>query len=248
MCGVSRKRCNEGAAARRERCFFMSIESENRCVSVSVEGARGRRVRSMEDGFVSEVLALRERGDWRQVVDKYHDHPQRNKLLWVFPSPENFKFLHETMRRLACDKILSVGCGSGLLEWLIMESTGLDVVGVEVEGAWWGSRHAPPALAPRLLTDADSARRAPRVRRLLQESAATAILFCYFINGPAFTSYMAEFAGSVAVIVGPGPGKGVHADPKPFDELGRDWNLFDSQEVRRSNDHIAIYVKRTAAS
>lgn len=78
----------------------------------------------MEDNFVNSVVTLYKEKDWRSIVNKYRDYPERNKLLWVFPTEENFVFLRKCLAELGCDRILSVGCGSGLLEWMITEATG----------------------------------------------------------------------------------------------------------------------------
>lgn len=77
----------------------------------------------MED-ITNEVIALYKEKNWKDIVEKYHDHPDRSSLLWVYPTEENFEFLRQSLGDLKCDSILSVGCGSGLLEWMITEATG----------------------------------------------------------------------------------------------------------------------------
>lgn len=79
------------------------------------------------DNFVNDVLELYTAKDWRKIVNKYHDYPERNKLLWVYPSEENFEFLKRNLEQLGCDHVISVGCGCGLLEWMICEATGVFV-------------------------------------------------------------------------------------------------------------------------
>lgn len=78
----------------------------------------------MEDNLVNEIVELHKEKKWREIVEKYHDHPDRNKILWVFPSEDNFEFLRRTLKELQCNELLSIGCGSGLLEWMIKEATG----------------------------------------------------------------------------------------------------------------------------
>lgn len=73
---------------------------------------------------------------------------------------------------------------------------------------------------------------------------STALLFCYFNNRPAFNDYLKHFKGDVIIIIGPGIGKNVHTDPKPFNDVSDEWELFRSQEVRKSADFIAVYNKR----
>jgi hypothetical protein len=42
----------------------------------------------------------------------------------------------------------SIGCGCGFLEWLLSEATDLEVGGIEVNEAWWRSKHATPQRIP----------------------------------------------------------------------------------------------------
>lgn len=74
--------------------------------------------------LVNNVLELYKERNWKAIVNNYRDHPDRNKLLWVYPTEENFKFIDKCMTLLKCETILSIGCGSGLLEWMIKEATG----------------------------------------------------------------------------------------------------------------------------
>ncbi|XP_063827087.1 uncharacterized protein LOC135076591 [Ostrinia nubilalis] len=194
----------------------------------------------MQENLVNDVVELYKEKKWKDIVEKYHDHPDRNKLLWVFPSEENLSFLRKHLQRLRCDKVLSIGCGSGLLEWIITEATGIPVSGVEIDGAWWHCKYAPPTFIPLLFT----ANKLERdIITLLQESHNTALLFCYFNNREAFKEYLKYFSGKVVVIIGPADGKGVHTDPRPFGGISEEWTLYHSQEVRDSKDFIAIYSR-----
>lgn len=113
--------------------------------------------------------------------------------------------------------------------------------GVEVDSAWWNSKYAPPTFISLLLTS-------PKLDKdtinVLQNSMNTAIMFCYFNNRPAFEDYIKHFSGTCLIIIGPGDDKGVHTDPKPFDDVNEDWMLYKWQEVRSSKDFIAVYCKK----
>lgn len=76
------------------------------------------------DDLVTEVITLYQQKKWKDIGEKFHDHPDRNKLLWVFPSEDNFRFLAQCLQELGCARVLSIGCGSGLLEWMFTEATG----------------------------------------------------------------------------------------------------------------------------
>lgn len=78
----------------------------------------------MEDNFANSVIDLYKEKNWRDIVERFHDHPDRSKLLWVFPTVDNFEFLKKCVEKFGCDRILSIGCGSGLLEWMTSEATG----------------------------------------------------------------------------------------------------------------------------
>ncbi|XP_047999591.1 uncharacterized protein LOC125236713 isoform X2 [Leguminivora glycinivorella] len=99
---------------------------------------------------------------------------------------------------------------------MIEQATGLPTAGLEVDGAWWRCKYAPPTFIPLLLTpptpDEDTAR--------LLRAPGTALLFCYFNNRPAFEEYLQQYTGRVLVIIGPGEGAGVHAEPRPLAGAG----------------------------
>ncbi|RVE44316.1 hypothetical protein evm_011040 [Chilo suppressalis] len=197
-------------------------------------------VTNMEEEFVNDVIMLYKEKKWKDIVEKYHDHPQRNKLLWVFPGEVNLRFIEECLHQLGCDKILSIGCGSGLLEWIITQATGVPVSGVEVDGAWWHCKYAPPTFVPLIFTPS---KLEGDLISVLRASNNTALMFCYFNNREAFEDYLNYYSGNVLIIIGPGEGKGVHTDPRPFGDVSENWKLYKSQEVRTSKDYIAVYHK-----
>ncbi|KAG6441639.1 hypothetical protein O3G_MSEX002012 [Manduca sexta] len=192
----------------------------------------------MEGDIVNSVLELYKDSKWRDIVDRYHDHPERNKLLWVYPSGENFQFLKQCLEDLLCTNIVSIGCGSGLLEWIMSQATGIPVSGVEVDGAWWHCKYAPPTFIPLLFTPMEIDK---EIITLLSKPH-TALMFCYFNARAAFENYLNKFSGNVLIIIGPGEGKGVHTEPRPFEEVDN-WKLYKWQEVRQSRDFIAVYVR-----
>ena len=46
------------------------------------------------------------------------------RYLWIRPSEDNLEFIKEETVKSGCLQIISIGCGSGLLEWLIHKATG----------------------------------------------------------------------------------------------------------------------------
>ncbi|XP_022113414.2 uncharacterized protein LOC110992058 [Pieris rapae] len=193
----------------------------------------------MEDQFVSTVLELFHKGDWKSIIKKYHSDPVRNTLSWVFPSEDNLQFINRNLAKLKCDQVLSIGCGSGLLEWILNQATGIPVRGIEVDGTWWKSKYAPATFIDFLIT---SPALDKETINILSNSDSTAILFCYFNDGDAFRDYLKYFSGRVLIIIGSNK-HGVHTNPQPFVDVGPEWTLWDSQEVRDSQDFITIYLK-----
>lgn len=60
-------------------------------------------------------------GKWKEVIEKF----TQNKFLpWIWPDEKNLKFIAKYVTEKNADLLISVGCGSGLLEWLISMATG----------------------------------------------------------------------------------------------------------------------------
>lgn len=79
----------------------------------------------MDDNIVNTITELYKENKWKEIAEKYHDHPERNKLLWVYPNEENFSFLRQCLNELGSKEVVSIGCGSGLLEWMMNQATGM---------------------------------------------------------------------------------------------------------------------------
>ncbi|XP_069676558.1 uncharacterized protein [Periplaneta americana] len=159
--------------------------------------------------------------------------------LWVRPSEENLHFIEQQTLKYGCSRLVSIGCGSGLLEWLIHKATNLEVIGVEVDRSWWESGYAPPTFLPLYYADEVQA------SDVITSSNST-LLFCYFNNGPAFTDYMKRYNGNCFIVIGPGEGRGTHTNPSPFNVQLEDqaaWNLVAFQEIQHTKDFITVYVR-----
>ncbi|XP_031328524.1 uncharacterized protein LOC116159638 isoform X2 [Photinus pyralis] len=158
------------------------------------------------------------------------------KLLWVWPTKKNLQFVQGVIEKYNLKGIISIGCGTGLLEWLIHSFSNFSVIGIEVNKEWWTSKYSMPQFIPVKFPSM------PIQSNDLKEDHA--LLFCYFNNGPAFQDYVNAYAGNVIMIIGPGPGRGTHTDPDPFKPKLKDaWELCDFQEVGDTKDFIAVYAK-----
>lgn len=119
---------------------------------------------------------------------------------------------------------------------------GIKVIGLEVDGAWWDCKYAPKAFIPLHL--AKFHLEDDPVTQNLFKAQNQALLFCYFNNGPAFEDYVKYFDSDMIFIIGPGEGRNTHTNPTPFDpNLGAEWKLTNSQEVRDTKDFIAVYQR-----
>lgn len=79
----------------------------------------------MHENFVKEVLELYNKNDWKSIINlnKHSDNNEALKLLWVWPSEENLKFIKNVLEEYGVSGIISLGCGCGLLEWIIHSYT-----------------------------------------------------------------------------------------------------------------------------
>lgn len=49
---------------------------------------------------------------------------ERSRYLWAWPNDNILSYLKDELQNLSINRILSVGCGSGLLEWIIQQYCG----------------------------------------------------------------------------------------------------------------------------
>lgn len=83
----------------------------------------------MGNDFVDDVVCLHNEGNWKEILklsDKYDDSVTR-KLLWVWISEENLFFLKRVLDEFVIKTIVSVGCGCGLLEWILHKYCGKNI-------------------------------------------------------------------------------------------------------------------------
>lgn len=110
--------------------------------------------------------------------------------------------------------------------------------GYEVNETWWKSKYSKPHFI-----ELQFAEPFPENCPAIEEKQA--LLFCYFNNHKAFLTYLRKYKGKLLFIIGPGEGRYTHTDPQPFKPNfeSSEWILLDSQEIKSSKDHIAVYRK-----
>lgn len=79
----------------------------------------------MCDNLLSDVLYFYKKNDWKSVLElnKESDSSDAQKLLWVWPSESNLAFIDKILNDYNISGIISLGCGCGLLEWIIQTYT-----------------------------------------------------------------------------------------------------------------------------
>uniref|UniRef100_A0A0G4GZL9 Uncharacterized protein n=1 Tax=Chromera velia CCMP2878 TaxID=1169474 RepID=A0A0G4GZL9_9ALVE len=72
-------------------------------------------------------------GKIEPIISVFHTIPIDNisGICWIAPSFELLDMIGQGVREAGCKKIVSVGAGSGLLEWMINQHTGIPVVALE---------------------------------------------------------------------------------------------------------------------
>ncbi|KAK3929453.1 Tyrosine-protein phosphatase non-receptor type 7 [Frankliniella fusca] len=191
--------------------------------------------------WVNGTRALRA-GDWQGALaacSARHDP----LLLWLQPTRDVLSFIGEVARRLGIRHLVSVGCGSGLFEWLLASATGLEVKGLEVNRGWWESRYSPPTFLNLVFPDDD--RDHQTVEEELQGREDAGIMFCYFNDTSAFLAYLGVFRGRALLVAGPGPGRtDAHCHPQPFcASIPAPWTLHSSAAIGSTGDFVAVYTR-----
>lgn len=79
-----------------------------------------------ENVLLDQVLDFYSRNDWKKVLrlNEKSECKEALKLLWAWPSEGNLQFLKGALEENGLKGVASVGCGCGLLEWIIQQFTG----------------------------------------------------------------------------------------------------------------------------
>lgn len=200
----------------------------------------------------TRLLALSNANDWHGVIElsSQYSIDERTKFLWAWPSSECLEWLKRCLIQNGIQRILSIGCGSGLLEWLIEQSTDITVTGLELDKSWWKSAYSPKTFVDLRFTDREL------TTTFLEDCANAAsnefaVLFCYFNSRDAFLQYMQCYGGNIVIIVGPMSERNVVTEPNPLNPRFEDddWMLFDYYQFNDMlSNCMSIYVRVKADS
>lgn len=184
--------------------------------------------------------------DWKKIIqlNECYSLNEKSRFLWAWPSENCLQKLKNALLRNCVQSILSIGCGSGLLEWILEETTGLSVSGIELANSLWTSNYSPSKFIKVNFIDGDPS------TKYLEECAITvdnfALLFCYFNNRSAFDKYVQEYTGNVVIIVGPRNYCGIVTDPLPmnpqFSNEGK-WVVESVIDIEDGCNVVAVYKR-----
>ena len=79
-----------------------------------------------EESVEGRVCSLYREGKWEGIINlgtNGEDYEVR-RLLWVWPSVNDLCWIKNVIYEHQLEGIVSIGCGSGLLEWIIQQYTG----------------------------------------------------------------------------------------------------------------------------
>ena len=82
---------------------------------------------ALREKFQCDVRECVKKKDWRKVLQirQKYEFDVTSEILWTFPTEYCLNYLKAIWKSFNITNILSVGCGSGLLEFIIKESMGL---------------------------------------------------------------------------------------------------------------------------
>lgn len=193
-----------------------------------------------------ELIALR---DWKKIIrlnDRY-SLTEKSRFLWAWPSENCVEKLRNVLVKNCVQSILSIGCGSGLLEWILTEATGTPVTGIEVNNSLWTSNYSPSKFIKMNFIDDNPS------TKYLESCASTvrnfALLFCYFNNKSAFDKYIEAYDGNIVIIVGPKNDCGIVTDPLPLnpkfcERNGTNWIVDSVIDINVDDCNVVAVYKR----
>lgn len=80
----------------------------------------------LEVDFLSTLLLLFKERKWREILhlnENSNSEIARN-ISWVWPSEKNLNFIQQALKKFNLKGVISIGCGCGLFEWLLQQSSG----------------------------------------------------------------------------------------------------------------------------
>lgn len=81
--------------------------------------------------MLRQITSLKNQKNWKALLRLSEDR-EAFKFLWAWPAEGDLLYLKGVLRRHQVVGVTSVGCGCGLLEWLIQEVCGeLPIISIQ---------------------------------------------------------------------------------------------------------------------
>lgn len=216
--------------------------------------------KSLEESLTQFV----QNNEWQKILQLSESYSleETSKYLWAWPTEKCIEFIKLILLEYEITNILSIGCGSGLLEYIIQAATNVSVTGLELDKSWWTSNYSPKSFIKLKFTNSKINseflhncifENNDELSQLLtynkQEMENIALLFCYFNNRKSFCEYVNAFTGNFIFIIGPKKGHNIYCDPDPMEPHFEKnsqyfWHLEIVHEIKNSFNNIITLYKR----
>lgn len=196
------------------------------------------------ENFLNEIHSSAFRKDWKNILklSKSYGYQISSTAVWVYPSEHCLQQLKITLKELNITNILSIGCGTGLLEFLIRESVGVKINGLEIDSKYWSRKK--PFIPLKFVEHGQECTSKVLLDSSLSRNWNFALLFCYFNLRRAFNEYIQNYKGNYVIIIGPADNTGRYTDPLPKDfQDNEDFKLIHITDFGDNRDLIAIYER-----
>lgn len=72
------------------------------------------------------ILSLYNAQKWKEIaaLSSASDNPKSSRLSWVLPDLSDLYWMNDIIRNNNLSGVASIGCGCGLLEWLLQKCSG----------------------------------------------------------------------------------------------------------------------------
>lgn len=78
------------------------------------------------DNIDENILSLYNAQKWEEIaaLSFASSNPKSSRLSWVLPDISDLYWINDIIRKYNLSGVASIGCGCGLLEWLLQKCSG----------------------------------------------------------------------------------------------------------------------------
>lgn len=81
-----------------------------------------------DDNVLNTLIEFHKNNQWKNILNYKRNCPVKNfdwaKLLWAWPDETSLYFIKRNCRKFKLKCVTSIGCGTGLFEYLLQQCTG----------------------------------------------------------------------------------------------------------------------------